>query len=348
MKYKILILATVLSLVGCNKTEKNNINQQGLSILDGTNQSNNNNKKNDGLITKNGIIQSNSINWGIPNQNDSDSLSVQQLNQQHYFRALVAEVEGYRAYLYNDNKGYAIGMGWNVSMQTRQTNEKIASTIGLPSNQASQLVALSSMHKERPLPRYIQLTPSQAFQAVEWMKPQFEEPIKQLIGQGFDQLAPNKQAVLIYHVYKVGPEGAAKYHHLIADVKQFIKNPTEQLNEKIAKDFTYKYTINGTVKQDTRSQMYMASMWLDPSSFSYIVSKEPVQKLPQDMPVIASTFQQKVNINEPIEPQIKNPVQDRLNTIYQEGKTPTVELVNPNPIIRHDLGCALTDNCSIQ
>lgn len=323
MKKTILSLSIILVLAGCHSEKSSTPNQEGLDILNGSVSQTNPKGK---IVAQDGIISAKGIQWGVSNKLQVNSLSQQALSQGHYFLAMVSEVEGYRPYLYNDNKGYAIGMGWNVSMQTRRANSSIAESIALPNNQKTELVSLSNMAKPNHLPRDIQLSTQQAFQAVEWMKPQYEKSIEELIGPGFSQLAPNKQAVLIYHVYKVGAGGAAKYHHLIADVKAFIKNPNEQLNEKIAKDFTYHYTINGQVKQDTRAQLYMASMWLDPSSFNYIVNNEEPSKMPADMPFIAKTFEQKINIHQPIQEQISNPVQDALRKSYENGQLPSIEL----------------------
>lgn len=322
MKKILFIFPIIVALTSCHNNVSKKYNQDGLDIINKATSQNNQEK----IITENDIISKNKIQWGTPNNLNDNSLSQQELSQGKYFLALVSEVEGYRPYIYNDNKGYAIGMGWNISMQSKKMNSDISDYIGLQIIQKNEIISLSNMRKIKQIPKDIRLTTQQAFQAVEFMKPQYKMPIKKLIGPGFSLLAPNKQAVLIYHVYKVGPIGAAKYHNLITDVKEFIKNPNQKLNEKIAKDFTYDYTINGQVKQDTRAQLYMASMWLDPNSFNYIISNEKPTNMPSDMPVIAKTFEQKINILKPIQNQINNPIQDTLLKYYKNGQIPNINI----------------------
>lgn len=188
-------------------------------------------------------------------------VAIEHLGKGNYYESLVSEVEGFSARFYPDNIGFAIGHGWNVSLQSRATNEYISRVIGLTRQQTRELVAITGQLEPKKLPN-VALTPEQAMKAAQTKKSMFEQAIREIVTpQVFDKLKPHQQAVLVYHTYKVGPEGAMKYRRLNRALAEYVKNPTTQNAQKVAKQMTYQYMLDGKVMHDTRSTRFLGALF---------------------------------------------------------------------------------------
>ena len=253
----------------------------------------------------------------------SRSVAIEQFIQGNYYESIVSEVEGYRANLYNDNIGFAIGNGWNVSLQTAQTNKKIAQGIGLDSGETRAVVELAGNMQPTSLPR-LSLSPAQATKAAQLMRPQFEEPIRRLVGeQAYDSLKEHQKAALTYHVYKVGPAGSAKYKNLLSNVRLYAANPTQANAMKVGAGFTYKYKLNGQVMQDTRSTIYLSSLFIDPEAFAYLLGTKPA---PRDFTSIAKLSKQNIDPSKSADSQIKDDFGLLKERLLEQGQIPNIEV----------------------
>ncbi|MEL4177728.1 hypothetical protein [Roseateles sp. PN1] len=253
----------------------------------------------------------------------SRQVAVDQLSQGNFYESIVSEVEGYRAQIYSDNIGYAIGNGWNVSLQGRGTNEKVGQAIGLPPSQVASLASLSSMAAVQALP-VVSISPEQAIKATQVMRAQFEEPIRGLVGANlYDKLQPHQKAALSYHVYKVGPTGAAKFTKLITAVQAYAINSVPELAKKAAEQFTYTYKLNGKVYEDKRSTLYLASLFTDPKAYGYLLGTTAA---PANFSSIAKIAGQKIDTKRPADDQINDDFGAAKEKLFEQGIAPTIEL----------------------
>lgn len=211
--------------------------------------------------------------------------------------------EGYRKNPYSDNKGIATGLGYNASMQTKSTNKQIFSMITKDISviqSAVNLTGIMSMSQANPSDiNKIKIAPQQAAQITQMMSYVFSEPMGKIIGDQakltsakaraemkeksltteaygqllLNELKKNEKDTLVYHNYKVGSGGFAKYKGLISALVEYRYNNSIAQADKVASHFTYKYTLNGVMKEDTRASGLITNMFLDPQAFSYFVGK---------------------------------------------------------------------------
>lgn len=256
----------------------------------------------------------------------SRQVAVDQLSKGNFYESIVSEVEGFRPNFYPDNIGFAIGNGWNVSLQGRGTNEKVATAIGLPAAQTASLASLSSMAAVQGLPA-VSISPEQATKAAQVMRAQYENPMRDLVGSGsYDKLQPHQKAALSYHAYKVGPAGAAKYRNLISAVQAYAANPGTEQGKKAAEHFTYTYKLNGKVYEDKRSTLYLAALFTDPQAYGYLLG---TTKAPSDFSSIAKIASQKIDTKKPADDQIKDEFGTAKEKLFEQGIAPKVELSGP-------------------
>ena len=191
------------------------------------------------------------------------------LGQGKYWESIVAQVEGYRPGFYRDNKGLAVGYGFNASFQTKATNRRAGLEV-LKNEQAAQtLESLSGQLDQATLPA-IQVNPEQAMGMSLLLKPGYENPMRKWIP-GFEQLKPNQQAVLVYHAYKTGAGGAMKYGTLKSKIAAMLANPTPETTRAAGAQFQYTYRVGTEVKTDTRSIVYMQALWNDPQAYADLI-----------------------------------------------------------------------------
>lgn len=323
-------LATLV-LSGCSKHQGD---EEGASLLSGEHPAVSQSKSAPAAMTNQaqpqagaGANTATKVQWSRSIKSTSRQVAVDELAKGNFYESVVSEVEGFRPTIYSDSTGYAIGNGWNVSFQTTAANQRISQGIGLAPPEAMALTGLSGNFSPSSLPQ-VSITAEQATKAAQLMRPQYEEPMKSLVGPDYDKLKPNEKAVLAYHSYKVGPAGAAKYKTLLADIKQYLRTPTPELSRKVAEGFTYSYMLNGQRRYDTRSQVYMSALWLDPQAYGFLLGKNPA---PADFKQTAKVFAQKVDSSKPADSQITDELGDAEAKLYEKGISPKIELEGPAP-----------------
>ena len=195
------------------------------------------------------------------------------------YTSIVSKVEGFRARPYSDvGQGFAVGNGWNMSFQSAANNRAWASKAGIAEPMIKSIVAING-RMQGPVPAGIEITPAQATAVAEAMRPTFEAPAVRLFGQStWNKLQEHKRGVLVYHVEKVGPGGAAKYKGLIKAVQTYANSPTEANGQAVVSHIEYGYKIkypDGSFKQmyDTRSKLYMGALFVDPQQYRYLLGK---------------------------------------------------------------------------
>ncbi|HDR9180233.1 TPA: hypothetical protein QDB06_000757 [Burkholderia vietnamiensis] len=228
-------------------------------------------------------------------------VAVDQYNQSHYFPSITAINEGWRSDLYADNIGCAWAFGWNVSMQSKTQNQKLAQGIGLSPEVSSAIVAASG-NKTTCLATHASINVDQGVKSVGIFGDQLSEGMRGVIGaQYFDKLKPNEQDALKYHAYKLGLGGAAKYKTMISLVRKYAIHPTDDLAKQVASQFTYTYMLNGKKMTDTRSGGYIGALFVSPQAYGYLLGQTSP---PKDMPAIAKATSLKIDDTKPAPEQI--------------------------------------------
>lgn len=245
----------------------------------------------------------------------SRRLALSEAAKNNWYGSIVSEVEGFKSRSYLDSKGAAIGMGWNLGQQSTARNTELTRLIGVAPVPASQLVALSGVQQPTSLPD-ASITPDQGAQAVLLMREQYEAPMRKLVPS-FASLKQNEQDALVYHAYKVGGGGAAKYKNMLAAIKTYSANRTEENKLKVAGTFTYKYTLNGKEYSDSRSTLYLAALWTSPEAYLYLLGTAPA---PAEFSKVAKLASQKIDTGKPAEAQVVDEFGDDKEELMRTGK----------------------------
>ena len=280
-------------------------------------------KKTDGQVSPAaaGSAQAQKAVYIFNEKSVSRRVAITEAGKENYYGSIVSEVEGFRSRFYNDNTGYAIGNGWNVSLQTSTTNQMISQGIGLSDTEAGALSALSGNLRPQALPG-VSISPEQATKAAQLMKNQFEQPMRKLVPS-FDRLKENEKAALVYHCYKVGPGGASKYKGMLSALKAYDSDPSEANKLKVADSFTYTYKLNGKVMTDSRSKIYLAALFTSPEAYTYLLGTTPA---PANFSSVAKLAKQNIDTSRPAENQIEDDFGKAKDELLKSGQVPVIEL----------------------
>lgn len=226
-----------------------------------------------------------------------------QFKKGNMFLALASMAEGYRKGVYADNRGVAVGFGHNLSYQSKTTNKNIYSMFTKDQSVIDAAMSITGVMDGSALPaaitKKVDVTPQQAAQSTQVLGYLFRADMPKVIGEQakvgsvkarqymrdnsitptefgekvLTELANNEQGAMLEHTYKVGAGGLAKYKGLINSLVEYHFDKTPQLAEKTASHFTYKYTINGQVKEDVRASALIINMFLNKNGFAHIIDK---------------------------------------------------------------------------
>lgn len=260
----------------------------------------------------------------------ANQVAIAEIEAGRPYTSIVSEVEGFRARPYSDvGQGFAVGNGWNMSFQSAANNRAWATKAGIAEPMIKSIVAING-RMQGPTPTGIEITPAQASTVAEAMRPTFEQPAIKLFGADtWSKLQENQKAVLVYHVEKVGPGGAARYKGLIKAVQTYAKNPTDSNAQAVVSHITYDYKIkypDGSFKQmhDTRSQLYMGALFVDPQQYRYLLGKATA---PTGFAETAKTAGFSIDTSKAAADQVA--AQDEFNkeidTLADQGISPTVK-----------------------
>ena len=95
------------------------------------------------------------------------------MKEKQYFLSLVSHAEGYLPTIHRDNVGYALGMGWNLTKQSKEFNASIAQALYLSDNEIDKLAKVSNKnHGQINEKSYdgIKLLPHRAIQASQKLR----------------------------------------------------------------------------------------------------------------------------------------------------------------------------------
>lgn len=334
----IALSVALIFLSGCNekKNDKSTLDFLDINISNQEiNKKENKTEKNKSVETANTNatnINSKKRATSYPKSDSSISnqIAISEIEAGKPYTSIVSEVEGFRARPYSDvGQGFAIGNGWNMSFQSAANNRAWATKAGIAEPIIKNIVAING-RMQGQVPSGIEITPEQAKSVAEAMRPTFENPTIKLFGADtWNKLKEHQKAVLVYHTEKVGPGGAAKYKGLIKAVQNYVKNPTESNAQAVVSHITYEYKIkypDGSFKQmhDTRSQLYMGALFIDPQQYRYLLGKTTA---PTGFAATAKTAGFNIDTSKSVENQVA--AQDEFNkeidTLAEQGISPSVK-----------------------
>lgn len=186
------------------------------------------------------------------------------------FTALLAITEGKKNTFYKDNKGIAIGYGWNPTQNSEKFNLKIAENLNLTESEKNNIIKISNNQTIDTVPDYLldfQLNDEQLNEVVRSSMLNYEKEFLNVLKVKatqqnkqfaeyeylYNQLEPNQQAVLIHMVYKVGAKNLLKYDDFFNKLFVYLSIPNETNLDNTSNGFEYSYsTKNGTRKRDVK------------------------------------------------------------------------------------------------
>ncbi len=324
MKKKMIGILVLLAIAGCNEKKATTENVKSQVAVQGEIKKVEVEKKVEVVVpakTKSGYM---------PNlKSVSNVVAIEQYRKASYYESIAAYLEGFRPNIYNDNIGFAWAFGWNVSMQNAKTNAWLTSSVGVSIEDQKAIVALSGDTNKKVAPA-VNITPGQGIQAVTLMRKIYEggNGIRSIIKPAvYDQLKPNEQAALVYHTYKVGPGGAAKYKTMNGLISDYVKAPTPEKALRIGSEFKYSYMLRGQKMYDTRSGAYLAAMFSNPEAYGAMIGANAA---PKDLEkILASVKYGSIDSSKPIPEQIEK--LDNFNRV-KEDMLKKGEKFDPTPL----------------
>ena len=292
---------------------------------------------------------------GLANNQVARKVSQIQFSDENYYLALTSEAEGYRSTVYNDVGLYATGNGYNLSVQSKHYNENLLKAISKDKNLVGQLSSLAGKHFDPATAgayKGLGIVPQRSMQISQLMGEKFEEgvinniakhmaknpeaiqlhnqthkPYQQLAQEMEASLAPNERAAMLYHTYKVGEGGSAKYGELHKALIHYglSKNRTPDMAKEVADKFTYKYTMNGQTFSDERASILIGTMFASKDGFGYVIGQNVA---PRNFSDLTSAIK-RANLGEsatPGELKIPDPVGEEKAKLEADGKPFDMEL----------------------
>lgn len=279
-----------------------------------------------------------------------------QYAKKEFYLSIVSEAESFRRRFYNDNIGYAFGNGWNVSLQSKSYNENLAKAVSQDGKFINAITSLSGKTGTQPISGSysdIIISPQKSMQVAYLMGEKFEEGVlngiekhmrshptaqkkyketgknyEVLAKELFNSLQPNEQAALKYHAYKVGSAGFGAYKGLISNLIEYGYSTDKSIEKKkkVSEHFTYKYRINGEVKQDVRASVILSTMFDSPEAFGYTIGKNVAPRdISSRIPVFKSN---NIEItNDPSQLVIPDPVGEAKAAAMANGGEIKIELL---------------------
>lgn len=219
------------------------------------------------------------------------------------FLSLLSKAEGFEKSFYADNKGYAVGYGYNPTQNSQQYNKSILDYAGV--DEATQQKILKNAEKYRnqdggAVPKEfkdIKFTKEQLDKMAIYAQGSYEKSFYRVLSHKLDnkkiqgekrikiiksyiELPENKKAVLIHMAYKVGEKNLEKYNNFFNNFILYLENPSEKNKEAVANSFTYKYAKNGKMLHDTRVEKIHHDLFMkDMPKISQDINKKVEQKV---------------------------------------------------------------------
>lgn len=271
-----------------------------------------------------------------------------------FLAALISEGEGFTSTLTDDNIGNVIGYGLNTTMQSKAYLNSLATAISQDQTYIKSLSALGGQtintHKEQ---YNMRITPQRALQISYLFTEKCENAVIKVVskelakdqiaiaehkktGKSFEKLGEelfnnlekNEKSSLSYHTFKVGEFGLTKYTGMLTALVHYSHDKTQENAKKVAEHMTYKYKMNGEIKEDIRAEFLVQSMFMNKGlAFGYSIKNNVA---PRDMAkFIPAITAHKIDTSVP-DFVIPDPVGDMKEKLRKEGKQLKMSPVAPD------------------
>ena len=223
------------------------------------------------------------------------------------FLHLLKKAEGFSKSFYADNKGVAVGYGYNPTQNDINYNKNILDYAGVDETTQNKILANSKKFKNMEVNKVpeefknISLTTEQINKMALYSKKTYEndfvlkekinnknysETKKNSLINQYQSLPDNQKAVLTHMTYKVGKGGLAKYNTFFNNFIIYLDKPTLENKQKVANSFIYHYRKNGKMLSDTRVSDMHANLFMhDAPKKEVLITKKinkPEKELTQD------------------------------------------------------------------
>lgn len=270
-----------------------------------------------------------------------------------YLSAIISEGEGFTSYLKDDNIGNVIADGLNTTMQSKEYLNSLVTSISKDPVYTKAFTALAGKKINTSVEKYnITITPQRGLQisylAAEKYETGFINVLTKQVSKNpqyitehnktgksysdishalYNKLQPNEQASLTYHTYKVGEFGLTKYTGMLSALVEYSIHTTPENAKKVAEHMTYKYKMNGEIKEDIRAEFLVQSMFMDKAAFGYAIQKNVAPRnMASHIPAVTA---HKIDVSgETVS--IPDPVGDMKAKLKLEGKTLQMSPVSPD------------------
>ena len=191
------------------------------------------------------------------------------------FVDILHSAEGFSKKFYPDNKGVAVGYGYNPTQNSAEYNKGIMDFAGI--DEATQALILKNAGKLREADmgrvpeefKGIRLTEEQINRMALYAKMTYEQDFLQVLADKMDRrgygaqakqkalvsygrMPENEKAVLVHMAYKVGRANLSKYEGFFGNFLEYLDNPTDENRKKVAAGFVYRYKKGGKMLTDDR------------------------------------------------------------------------------------------------
>jgi hypothetical protein len=219
------------------------------------------------------------------------------------FLNLLGKAEGNSSTFYADNKGYAIGYGFNPTQNSREYNQGILDFAKVDKQTAQTILNESGKYRNvsnqgKNIPedlKNVHLSQDEINRMALYAQHSYEKSFITVLQERmqaggyapdkiqkalveYQNLPDNQKAVLIHMTYKVGEPGLRKYHSFFHDFAIYLDNQTNENREKVANDFIYHYTSGKKVLLDTRVMKIHHDMFLAKPVYAHNHQDAPVNK----------------------------------------------------------------------
>lgn len=279
------------------------------------------------------------------------------------FLSLLKRAEGYQNGFYADNKGYAVGYGYNPTQNSKEYNKSILDYAGVDENTKAIILKNADKYKNQnggKVPQEFKdakFTKEQLDKMAVYSQQSYERSFFRVLNHKLDNkniegvrrtkilkayvdLPENKKAVLIHMAYKVGETNLEKYNNFFNNFINYLENPTNSNKEAVAQSFTYKYAKNGVMLHDTRVEKMHHDLFIkDMPKKELIVENKTVDKADKNKLTEQEKFNkamkevnQQITFNGALELLVKaaNKINEKLPQNYNNGSSKKVQPIMNN------------------
>lgn len=281
------------------------------------------------------------------------------------FLNLLKRAEGFQKGFYADNKGYAVGYGYNPTQNSKEYNKSILDFAGVDENTKQVILKNADKYKNQnggKVPeefKTAKFTKEQLDKMAVYSQHTYERSFYRVLNQKLDakqiegnrrikitkayvELPQNKKAVLIHMSYKVGETNLTKYRNFFNNFINYLEDPSYKNKEAVANSFTYKFAKDGVMLNDTRVEkmhhdLFMKEMPKEDAVLENKPIKTSVEKTKltekERMNKAMKEVNEQITFNGAIELLIKaaNKASEKLPKNYNDSNSKKIQpLVTPN------------------